>query len=96
MLHIVKQFPIDSSVLNRTRVGDTVLFIDNAVLAIKKDHAEQNKLLKALTHLNSCVSKKDLLNRGVSYNDILSKVCIIDEQDLQTITENCTVVRSSN
>lgn len=96
MLHIINQYPVDSSALNRTRCGDTILFTDNAVLAIKKNNTGQNTLLKALTHLNSCVRKKDLINRGVSLNEILSKVCVIDDQDLHAIAEDCTAIRSCN
>ena len=96
MLHIVDQFPIDSSALNHIRYGDTILFTNNAVLAIKKNNSEQHSLLPILTHLNPCVRKKDLLISGLSRNEILNKVCIIDDQDLQAITESCTVIRSCN
>lgn len=96
MLHIINQFPIDSTALNRTRCGDTILFADNAVLAIKKNNHGQNPIQKALTHLNSCVCKKDLINKGVSLNEILSMVCVIDDHDLQAIAEDSTAFRSCN
>ncbi len=78
------------------RSGDTILFADNAVLAIKKNCSGQNPIQKALTHINSCVRKKDLINFGVSLNEILSMVCVIDDQDLQGIVEDSTAFRSCN
>lgn len=96
MLHIINNFPIDCSRLEQTTYGDTVLLTDNAVYAIKKNDKSDKIFKKVSRHLNFCVLGSDLLSRGVSTSEIFRSVCVIDDMDLTTITEEKTVIRSCN
>lgn len=96
MLHIINSFPIDCSRLEQTSYGDTVLLTDNAVYAVKKTDKSDKIFKKVSRHLNFCVLGSDLLSRGVSTSEIFRSVCVIEDCDLTAITEEKTVVRSSN
>lgn len=96
MLHIFNNFPIDCSRLEQTAYGDTVLFTENAVYAVKKNDKSDKIFKKASRHLNFCVLGSDLSTRGVSTSEILRNVSVIDERDFYTITEEKTIIRSCN
>ena len=96
MLHIINNFPIDCSRLEQTSYGDTVLLNDNAVYAVKKTEKSDKIFKRVSRHLNFCVLSSDLLSRGVSTSEIFRSVCVIEDRDLSTITEEKTVVRSCN
>ena len=96
MLHIFDDFPIDTVTLEQTSSGDTILFTENAVYAAKKTETSFRSLQKAFSHLNFCVLKTDLIQRGVSFNDIQRNIPIIDEDDYIDIKENSMAIKSWN
>ena len=96
MLHIFNNFPIDCSRLEQTACGDTVLFTENAVYAVKKNDNSDTLFKQAPRHLNFFVLGSDLITRGVSTSEILHNVSIIDDRDFYTITEEKTIIRSCN
>lgn len=96
MLHIIDDFPVEPSALNDVESGDTVLFIENAVLAVKQGARGFTLLKQALTHLNFCVLASHLRARGVAANEVERGVSVIDEQDFEDLTEDNVAVKSWN
>ncbi len=96
MLHIIDSFPVDHSELELTNSGDTVLFLKNAVFAVKKCDSNLSMLRQVLSHLNMCVRKTDLITRGLSPSELAHNVTIIDEQEYRAITEQDGAIRSWN
>ncbi len=99
MLHIINSFPISHSFLDNTNTGDTVIFTDNAVLAVKQENIETEKesfSQKALDHINLCVRKADLLIRNISSQDLLHGVVVIDEAQFKDVISEDFVFKSCN
>jgi sulfur relay protein TusB/DsrH len=97
MLHIFNQFPVDSGALKKTASGDTVLFIKNAVLAVKRDTQDTDSFInKTFAHINLCVLKTDLKLIGISTRELLQGVTILDEQDFRNMTHDNMAIRSWN
>ncbi len=97
MLHIINQFPIDLGTLKKTASGDTVVFTNNAVLAVKRDTQDNNSFInKTFAHINLCVLKTDLKLIGISTRELLHGVAILDEQDFRNMTHDSMAIRSSN
>lgn len=96
MLHIINDYPLDSAIFERTSFGDTVLFTENAVYALKKGQAVLENLHNYLYHLNFCVLGTDLKNRGLSCSEIPGNVLVIDESDYRDIMENNMAIKSCN
>jgi sulfur transfer complex TusBCD TusB component (DsrH family) len=96
MLHIINQFPIDTSELAQAESGDIVVFTENAVLAVKRRSEIGNFIKKALAHINLCVSGTDLKRLGLGMSDLLCGVSILDDRDLHDITGNELAIRSWN
>ncbi|WP_031433864.1 DsrH/TusB family sulfur metabolism protein [Methylomarinum vadi] len=96
MLHIIDQFPISPETLAHTTTGDTVIFTDNAVYAVKQSDIEKTLLEKTYTHINLCVRKADLLLRNISNRDLFRGVAVLDDSDYQSALQQEPAVRSWN
>lgn len=96
MLHIIDSFPI-SSALDSAVSGDTVIFTEDAVLAVKQENIETESFSqKTLAHINLCVRKADLLLRDISKSDLLRGVVIIDEMQFEDVLLNDFAFKSCN
>jgi len=95
MLHIISNLPLSPSFLENTHSGDTVIFTDNAIVALKQSNAE-SFAQKAFSHINLCVRKADLIIKNISNTDLLRGVAIIDESQFENATSEYFAVRSSN
>lgn len=97
MLYIINTFPVPSSFLNNTHSGDTVIFTENAVLALIQDNIETESLTrKAFNHINLCVRKADLLIKNISNHQLLRGVAVIDDLQYQSVLSQDCAVRSCN
>ena len=97
MLHIINSFPISSSFFEHTHSGDTVIFTDNAVLAVKQENFENESLTqKTFSHINLCVRKADLLIRNISNADLLRNVVIIDDMQYELALSQGFAIKSYN
>ncbi len=97
MLHIIDQFPLQPSFLEKTHSGDTVILKDTAVYAAKYENIKEPLFAKTLAHINLCVSKADLLLHNISTHELIRGVAIIDElRDEQNELAQNFVVRSYN
>ena len=97
MLHIINSFPISHSILDDTNTGDTVIFTDNAVLAVKQENVEiESFSRKAFEHINLCVRKADLLIRNISNQELLRGVVVIDETQYEDVISEEFAFKSCN
>ncbi len=97
MLHIVDNFPISPSFLEMTSSGDTVIFTENAVYAVKQENVDAESLSqKALSHINLCVRKADLLIRDISNKDLFRGVVVIDEAQYDNVVSQGFAFKSCN
>lgn len=97
MLHIINHFPIPSSLLNNTHFGDTVIFTDNAVLAVKQNNFGLASFSqKALSHINLYARKADLLIRNISNSELLKGVIVIDDLQYQYAINQDSAIKSYN
>jgi len=95
MLHIIDQFPVSQASLEKTSTGDTILFTENAVYAIKQGY--NNRLTqKTFAHINLCVRKADLLIRNISIGELFKGVAVLDDFDYQMIQGQDPAIRSWN
>lgn len=96
MLHIIDNFPFEPSMLDEAASGDIVLFIDNAVYAVKQGARGISLLKQAVNHLNFCVFGPDLKARGLAANEVVHGVSVIDEKDYVDLTEDNVAIKSWN
>lgn len=97
MLHIIDNFPISPVFLDQTQSGDTVIFTDNAVLAVKQGNIEDKPLLKkTFSHINLYVRKTDLLIRNISNKDLFRGVTVIDEFQYENAISQDFALKSYN
>lgn len=97
MLHIINNFPLSPSFLEKAHSGDTVIFTDNAVFAVKQENIETESLSKkAFNHINLYVRKADLLIRNISNAELLRGVVIIDEVQYENAISQDYLIRSCN
>ncbi len=97
MLHIINSFPISSSFFEHTHSGDTVIFTDNAVLALKQENFDHESLAqKTISHINLYVRKADLLIRNISNTDLLRNVVVIDDMQYELALSQSIAIKSYN
>ena len=97
MLHIIKHFPLTFSLIDKANSGDTLIFTDNAVLAVKQENIKKESLApKSLSHINLCVRKVDLLNRNISNKELLRGVAIIDDAQYKNAISQDFAIKSCN
>ncbi|MCF6249784.1 MAG: DsrH/TusB family sulfur relay protein [Methylococcaceae bacterium] len=97
MIHIINNFPISPSFFDRTQFGDTVIFTDNAVFAVKQENLETESLTqKAFNHINLYVRKADLIIRNISNTELLRGVVIIDDMQYELAISEDFLIRSCN
>lgn len=97
MLHLISQSSVDLSLLQRIDSGDDVVFLENAVFRVNKGSllsAELNILLK--NNIFLYVLSDELDTRGLSIDDLLVGVEVLDYSGLVTLTEKNKLVKSWN
>lgn len=97
MLHIINTYPISNSFLSNTQSGDTVIFTENAVLAVKQENSEIEAFTrKAFKHINLYVRKADLLIKNISNSELLRGVTIIDDVQYNYAINQGFAIKSYN
>jgi len=96
MLHIINSLPLSPLFIENTHSGDTIIFTDDAIIAVKQNNTLESLTQKAFSHINLCVRKTDLLLKNISKNDLLRGVTIIDETQFQYATIEEFAVKSYN
>lgn len=97
MIHIIEDYPVDSNSFRQTHSGDTVVFLENAILALKKQDQTLSALKqKLLKHINLCVRNGDMIKQGMTRRELLNQVAIIDDPEYTDLMEQNTVIKSWN
>ena len=85
MFYIINHFPVPASAFKNINHGDSVIFTDHAVLALKPDFYCDNKFIrKAIKHLNLYVRRVDLILQNMSTKELPKGVVILDEHDFKS------------
>ncbi len=97
MLHLIFQSSFDSALLQRIEAGDDVIFLENAIFRVVKQGFLATKLqalLKNRVYLH--VLHVELETRGVTAEELVSGIKIIDYPDLVKLTEKNRVIKTWN
>lgn len=97
MLHLIFQSALDSALLQRLDSGDDVVFFENAIFRLNKAdtlNGELQALLKNRVSIH--VIGADLTTRGLTVNELVAGVELIDYPALVTLTEKNKVIRTWN
>ncbi len=96
MIHIIDRLPVSHAELKHTSIGDTVLFTENALFAIRSGENEFENLRSLFTHINFCVLIEDICSKGVSHTEIPTGISVIDQFDVKDLKDNTNAFRSCN
>ena len=94
MLHLISQSPIETAVFERVADGDELVFLDNAVLRLLQ-HGELNQTLSVLLKTHRLYVLADTLTvRGISTEELVQGISIIDYPQLVALTVKHSVIQS--
>ena len=94
MLHLISQSPIESAVLERVADGDELVFLDNAVLRLLQQ-GELNQILSVLLKNHRLYVLADTLTvRGISVEELVQGISVIDYPQLVALTVKHSVIQS--
>ncbi len=94
MLHLISQSPIESAVLERVADGDELVFLDNAVLRLLQQ-GELNQILSVLLKNHRLYVLADTLTvRGISVEELVQGISVIDYPQLVALTIKHSVIQS--
>ena len=94
MLHLVFQSPIEAAVLERIDSGDVVVFLENAVLRVLQNSVISDAVTQQLGKNRLCVLSDDIAIRGISPNELIEGLEVIDYAGLVELTVNNPIVQS--
>lgn len=94
MLHLISQSLITNAVLARIAVNDEVVFLDNAVLRLLKAGDLNNVLSQPLEKNQFYVLDEALTVRGITAEELILGIKIIDYTQLVTLTVKHPVIQS--
>jgi len=94
MLHLISQSPIDSALLARLCAGDDVVFLENALLRLLNT-GELNSVLSALLNTQQLYVLADhLAVRGISAEELVQGISVIDYAQFVALTVKNPVIHS--
>lgn len=94
MLHLIFQSSIETAVLNRIDPGDVVVLLENATLRALQNGDMNATLTQQLGNNRLCVLSDDIAMRGISPNELVKGVEVIDYAGLVELTVNNPVIQS--
>jgi tRNA 2-thiouridine synthesizing protein B len=94
MLHLISQSPIDSGLLARLCAGDDAVFLENALLRLLNT-GELNGVLSALLNTHQLYVLADhLAVRGISTEELVQGIRVIDYAQFVALTVKNSVIHS--
>ncbi|RLA23605.1 MAG: sulfurtransferase complex subunit TusB [Gammaproteobacteria bacterium] len=96
MLHIISTTSGHEILFARIAPGDTLLFIASAVTGLHKKSLSAQKLLAYCQYFHCYVLEADLLARGLTADDILADVKLVDYPGFVTLTLEHKVIKTWN
>jgi tRNA 2-thiouridine synthesizing protein B len=94
MLHLIFQSPIETAILERVDSGDDVVFLENAVLRILKNGGLSGILAELLKQTRFYVLAEDIEIRGITADELLKGIEVIDYAELVRLTVKNAVIQS--
>jgi len=94
MLHLVFQSPIEQAVLQRIDPGDVVVFMENALLRILQNGVMEPALATLLKTNRLCVLSEDIIVRGITIDELITGIEVIDYAELIELTVHNSVIQS--
>jgi tRNA 2-thiouridine synthesizing protein B len=94
MLHLVFQSPIEQAVLQRIDPGDVAVFMENALLRILQNGAMEPVLTALLKTNRLCVLSEDIIVRGITIDELITGIEVIDYAELVELTVHNSVIQS--
>ena len=86
MLHLIFQSPIATAILERIAAGDDVVFLENAVLRLLHKGSFSDALAQLLLQNRLYVLAEDLEVRGISADELVNGITVIDYAGLVGLT----------
>lgn len=78
MLHLISQSPIETAVLERIETGDSIVFLENAVLRILQNGDLKEALTQLQHHCRFFVLSDELSVRGIRAGELVDGIEVID------------------
>jgi tRNA 2-thiouridine synthesizing protein B len=94
VLHLIFQSSIETAVLNRIDPGDVVVLLENATLRALQNGDMNAALTQQLGNNRLCVLSDDIAMRGISPNELVKGIEVIDYAGLVELTVNNPVIQS--
>ncbi|MDD5462716.1 MAG: sulfurtransferase complex subunit TusB [Methylococcales bacterium] len=94
MLHLISQSPIDTAVLGRIDSGDDVVFLENSVLRVLQKSSLSDTLTRLLDGNRLYVLSEDIQVRGITSDELVEGIEVIDYAGLVALTVKNPVIQS--
>lgn len=94
MLHLIFQSPIETAVLERTDTGDVLVFLEDSVLRILQNGSLSDTLTQKLSAHRLCVVSDHLAVRGITADELIKGIDVIDYSELVALTIKHPVIQS--
>ena len=94
MLHLIFQSPIEMAILERIDSGDDVVFLENSVLRILQNGLLQDTLTQLLGKSRLYVLFEDIEVRGITADELIKGIEVIDYAGLVALTVKNPVIQS--
>jgi len=94
VLHLISQSPIESAVLERVADGDELVFLDNAVLRLLQQGELNQTLIALLKNHRLYVLADTLTVRGISTEELVQGISVIDYPQLVALTVKHSVIQT--
>ncbi len=94
MLHLISASPIAAAVLERIDAGDSIVFLDNAVLWILRSGQLSGRLTGLLGDHPLFALSADLIMRGIDADQIVAGIEVIDYPGLVELTVAHPLIQS--
>jgi tRNA 2-thiouridine synthesizing protein B len=94
VLHLVFQSPIEIAILERIDSGDDVVFLENSVLRILQNGLLKQILTQLLSRSRVYVLSDDIEARGITSDELITGIEVIDYAGLVTLTVKNPVIQS--
>jgi tRNA 2-thiouridine synthesizing protein B len=94
VLHLIFQSPIETAILERIDTEDIVVFVENAVLRTIQNSVISDTLMQQMSCNRLFVLSDDIAVRGITPNELVKGVEVIDYAELVELTVNNPVIQS--
>jgi tRNA 2-thiouridine synthesizing protein B len=94
VLHLIFQSPIEAAILERIDTEDIVVFLENAVLRTLQNSVISDTLMQQMSCNRLFVLSDDIAVRGITPNELVKGVEVIDYAELVELTVNNPVIQS--